>query len=104
ARGRAGFAMSRRLLFASRGRGRSRRGNGLGASELRNAERELFLFRRRLSLVALLVFAGFCGLFARFFYLQVVQHAHFETLAESNRIAIVPVVPNRGLITDRNGI
>jgi penicillin-binding protein 2 len=50
------------------------------------------------------VFAAFCGLFARFFYLQVVQHAHFETLAETNRIAIVPIVPNRGVITDRNGI
>jgi penicillin-binding protein 2 len=98
--------MARRLLFTSRRHGFARRGGGggLGASELRNPERELFHFRRRLSLVALLVFAAFCGLFARFFYLQVVQHAHFETLAESNRIAIVPVVPNRGVITDRNGV
>jgi penicillin-binding protein 2 len=47
---------------------------------------------------------AFGGLFARFFYLQVVQHAHFQTLAETNRIAIVPIVPNRGVITDRNGI
>src|SRR5205823_10551524 len=54
--------------------------------------------------VALLVFAAFCGLFARFFYLQIVQRAHFETLAETNRIAIVPIVPNRGVITDRNGV
>jgi penicillin-binding protein 2 len=50
------------------------------------------------------VFVAFCGLFGRFFYLQVVQHAHFETLAETNRIAIVPIVPNRGVITDRNGV
>jgi penicillin-binding protein 2 len=93
--------MAGRLLFTSRRGGFGRRG---GASELRNPERELFLFRRRLSLVALFVFVAFCGLFARFFYLQVVQHAHFETLAETNRIAIVPIVPNRGVITDRNGI
>ena len=93
-----------RLLFTSRRRRFASNGSGFGSSELRNPERELFLFRRRLSLVALAVFAAFCGLFARFFYLQVVQHAHFETLAESNRIAIVPVVPNRGVITDRNGI
>src|SRR5690606_13016400 len=26
------------------------------------------------------------------------------TRAESNRIAVVPIVPNRGLIVDRNGI
>ena len=29
---------------------------------------------------------------------------HFQTLAETNRIAIVPIVPNRGVITDRNGV
>ena len=52
----------------------------------------------------MLVFAAFCGLFARFFYLQVVQHEHYQTLAETNRIAIVPIVPNRGVITDRNGV
>jgi penicillin-binding protein 2 len=96
--------VARRLLFTSRRRGFGGRAAALGASELRNPERELFHFRRRLSLVGLLVFAAFCGLFARFFYLQVVQHAHFETLAETNRIAIVPIVPNRGVITDRNGV
>ena len=92
-----------RLLFTSR-RGFAARGSSFGASELRNPEREVFHFKRRLSLVAFLVFVAFCGLFGRFFYLQVVQHAHFETLAETNRIAIVPIVPNRGVITDRNGV
>ena len=90
----------RRLLFASRRSAPS----GFGSSELRNAERELFLFRRRLMIAAALVVIAFSGLFARFFYLQVLQHAHFQTLAETNRIAIVPIVPNRGVITDRNGI
>jgi penicillin-binding protein 2 len=97
--------MAGRLLFTRRPRRFSRPSAGsMSASELRNPERELFLFRRRLSLVALFVFVAFCGLGFRFFYLQVVQHSHFETLAESNRIAIVPVVPNRGVITDRNGV
>ena len=95
--------MSGRLLFTSR-RSALAGGGGFGTSELRNPERDRFHFRRRLSLVAALVFIAFCGLFARFFYLQVVQRAHFETLAETNRIAIVPIVPNRGVITDRNGI
>ncbi|HJU24163.1 MAG TPA: penicillin-binding protein 2 [Casimicrobiaceae bacterium] len=95
--------MGGRLLFTSRRRFERDRGS-YGAAELRNPERDLHHFRRRLSLVAALVFIAFCGLFARFFYLQIVQHAHFETLAESNRIAIVPVAPNRGVITDRNGI
>jgi hypothetical protein len=92
-----------RLLFTSK-RGFAARGASFGVSELRNPEREVFHFKRRLSLVAFIVFVAFCGLFGRFFYLQVVQHAHFETLAETNRIAIVPIVPNRGVITDRNGV
>jgi penicillin-binding protein 2 len=50
------------------------------------------------------VLVMFTALFARFVYLQVVKHEHYHTLAEANRISIVPIVPNRGLITDRNGI
>ncbi|OGT06686.1 MAG: penicillin-binding protein 2, partial [Gallionellales bacterium RBG_16_57_15] len=43
-------------------------------------------------------------LLARFAYLQMVRHDHYQTLAESNRISVVPIVPNRGLILDRNGV
>jgi penicillin-binding protein 2 len=95
--------MGRRLLFSSR---RRRYGSsGLDTSpELRNAERELYLFKRRLSLAGMLVLVAFAGLFARFVYLQVIEHRHYQTLAETNRIAIVPIVPNRGVITDRNGV
>ena len=47
--------------------------------------------------------AAFFLLFVRFFWLQVVQHEHYRTRAEENRISLVPVVPNRGLIVDRSG-
>jgi len=77
---------------------------GFATSELRNPERELFLFRRRLTIAGVLVVVAFGGLVARFFYLQVIEHHHYQTLAETNRIAIVPIAPNRGVITDRNGI
>src|SRR5438552_6711154 len=53
---------------------------------------------------AALIVIGFAGLLGRFVYLQIFQHRHYQTLAESNRIAIVPIVPNRGVITDRNGV
>ena len=36
--------------------------------------------------------------------LQVVRHDDLRAQAESNRTAVVPVVPNRGQILDRNGI
>ena len=92
-----------RLLFISRGRSHGD-GGTLGSPELKNPEREIFLFRRRLSIAGALVALAFAGLFARFFYLQVVEHRHYQTLAETNRIAIVPIVPNRGVIRDRNGV
>jgi penicillin-binding protein 2 len=91
-----------RLLFSSR-RHAYGAGNGFDTLELRNADRELFLFKRRLGVAGLLVLAAFGALFGRFVYLQVVHHAYYQTLAETNRIAIVPIVPNRGVITDRNG-
>ncbi len=90
-------------LFPSRRRrfGESR---AFGEPELRNRERDLFLFKRRLGFAAALVLLAFAGLTARFVKLQVIEHSHFQTLAETNRIAIVPVPPNRGVITDRNGV
>ena len=90
-----------RRLFAKR-RGGSP--ISIAAPELRNPERELAYFHRRLAVAAALILLAFGGLFGRFFYLEVVRHEHYQTLAESNRIAIVPIVPNRGVITDRNGI
>src|SRR5450432_3027883 len=95
--------MARRQLFSSRSNSFDG-GRGFGSSGMRNPERELFLFQRRLAVAGVLVLLAFIGLFGRFVYLQVFQHDHFSTLAESNRIAIVPIVPNRGVITDRHGI
>lgn len=74
------------------------------SAELRNYDQELFWYQRRLTLAAVLVVLCFLTLLGRFVYLQVVQHKHFATLAEANRIDIQPEAPNRGIITDRNGV
>ena len=92
-----------RRLFGKRHSGYDS-SRAFGAPEVRNSEREVFLFRRRLVMAGGFALLAFFGLFGRFFYLQVVQHEHYRTLAESNRIAVVPIVPNRGVITDRNGV
>jgi penicillin-binding protein 2 len=72
--------------------------------ELKNHQREIYYFRLRLVLslgfVAVMLFI----LLLRFFYLQVIRQDYFHTLADSNRIYVVPIVPNRGLILDRNGV
>lgn len=73
-------------------------------TELRDLEREMGRFRGRLLAAALFVLALFSLLAARLVYLQVVRHEALATQAEANRIAIVPIVPNRGLIVDRNGV
>ncbi len=73
-------------------------------TDFKNTERELYLFRLRLSAVALFVLLCFGLLVTRFVWLQVVRHDQYAAQAEDNRISVVPVVPNRGLILDRNGV
>ena len=72
--------------------------------ELRNSRLEIYHFRLRLAIASGFVLVMFALLFVRFFYLQVVRHEYYSTLAEANRISIVPIVPNRGIIVDRNGV
>ena len=72
--------------------------------ELKNHQREIYYFRLRLMLSLSFVLIMLFILLMRFIYLQLVRHEYFQTMAESNRIAVVPIVPNRGLILDRNGV
>ncbi len=71
---------------------------------LRDQQHELTVFRSRLLLAGLGILVAFGVLLGRFTWLQVVQREYYHTLAEANRISVVPVVPNRGLILDRNGL
>jgi penicillin-binding protein 2 len=73
-------------------------------AELRNRERELQQFQLRIGVAGVVMLVAFGILLSRFFFLQVVQHEHYRAKAEDNRISIVPIPPNRGLITDRNGV
>jgi len=75
-----------------------------GMTEFKNTERELHLFRMRLSAIGVLVFICFGLLLARFLWLQAYKYKAYAAQAEDNRISVVPVVPNRGLIVDRNGV
>ncbi|MDX8378845.1 MAG: penicillin-binding protein 2 [Gallionella sp.] len=72
--------------------------------ELRNYLQDIYNFRLRLfvSIAFVLLLLGI--LLGRFIYLQGMRHAHYQTLAENNRISILPIVPSRGLILDRNGV
>ncbi|MGH8691165.1 MAG: penicillin-binding protein 2 [Burkholderiales bacterium] len=76
----------------------------MGTAELRNYERELQQFQLRIGVAGIVMLVAFALLVSRFVFLQVVQHEHYRSKAEDNRISIVPITPNRGLITDRNGV
>jgi penicillin-binding protein 2 len=73
-------------------------------TELKNVEQELSRFNLRLLAAVAFVLIGFGLLAARLVHLQVYKHEELATQAENNRIAVVPIVPNRGLILDRNGV
>ncbi len=73
-------------------------------TEFKDNDREIHQFRLRLTALVALVFICFGLLVARFVWLQVLRHDQFALQAEGNRIALVPIVPNRGLIVDRNGV
>jgi penicillin-binding protein 2 len=72
--------------------------------ELKNYQNELHNFKLRLGVLGLLVLVAFCILAFRFYFLQINRYDYYQTLAESNRISVVPIAPNRGLITDRKGV
>lgn len=73
-------------------------------TELRNVEIDLSRFRRRVLVASLLVLFAFSLLLIRLAYLQILRHEELNEQAESNRTSIIPIVPNRGLILDRNGV
>lgn len=72
-------------------------------TELRNVEADLAQFRTRVVVAGLAVLFAFGLLATRMVYLQVLRHDEFDAQAESNRTAVLPVVPNRGQILDRHG-
>ena len=76
----------------------------MGFTEFRDNEREMHRFRTRIGVAGAIVLVAFGILFANFARLQFFQHEYYQTKAEDNRISIVPIQPNRGLILDRKGV
>jgi penicillin-binding protein 2 len=74
------------------------------APRLINPEQEFQRYRQRLQVAGICAGLALAGLFARFFWLQVVQFDHYHALAENNRIALVPAPPPRGVIYDRRNV
>ncbi len=73
-------------------------------TELRNVEADVSRFKLRVIVIGFVVLLAFLLIVSRLIVLQVVRHDDLAEQAESNRTAVVPIVPNRGLILDRNGV
>ena len=73
-------------------------------TEIHNTERDLSQFKLRVVVIGLVVLACFALLVSRLYVLQVERHEDLLAQAENNRTAVVPIVPNRGQIYDRNGV
>ncbi len=74
-------------------------------TELRDVEQELDRFRARLLAAGLFVLFGFGLLIARLFYAAGGQvRRAVAPRPRTTASPCVPIVPNRGLIVDRNGV
>jgi len=65
---------------------------------------ETNLFARRTFIGLLVVFVMIAMVLTNLYYLQISRFEDYQTRANGNRIKVLPVAPNRGLIYDRNGI
>lgn len=71
---------------------------------IRNHSAEANLFARRTFIAFAGVLLLLLTLFSNVYTLQVNSFEKYQTRSNSNRIKLLPVAPNRGLIYDRNGI
>jgi penicillin-binding protein 2 len=71
---------------------------------LRDVEADLHRFRARVLAATVLIAVAFALLVLRLGYLQWWRYDDLYEQAESNRTAVVPIVPNRGIIMDRHGV
>jgi len=60
-------------------------------------------FISRAVIAAGVVFIALCVIAVRLYQLQIVEHLHFKTLSQDNRLKLEPIPPVRGLIYDRKG-
>jgi len=65
---------------------------------------EVRMFKLRAIIAALTSIVLITLLVVRLFQLQIIEHDHFDTLSENNRVRLKSTDPNRGLIYDRYGM
>jgi|TARA_R100001440_G_scaffold22221_3_gene36276 penicillin-binding protein 2 len=73
-------------------------------THIRDHDTEAAVFGRRVLVAMVIVVAAFVALASNMYHLQVSEHNELQTRSNDNRIKLLPLAPNRGLIYDRNGV
>ena len=98
-----GFKSSRpkeRQLFTKKEKPRKVRARG--KIRIRNTELENRIFKNRVLFGVIFSIFLCLVLFGNLYYLQVISHNTYQTRSNENRIRVLPVIPQRGMIYDRN--
>lgn len=76
----------------------------LKSAIIKNYKEEVRLFTKRSIVLLCGLFFLFLILILRLVYLQVIEQHLYTTLSAQNQLSLMPLVPKRGLIYDRNGV
>lgn len=71
---------------------------------IRDHSAEANLFARRAFVGFIFIVALVAVLLVNLYKIQVDNHQDYQTRSNDNRIKVIPIAPNRGLIYDRNGV
>ncbi len=77
---------------------------GKQRNAIRDHSFEANLFARRAFIAFIFVLALIAVLLSNLYHLQITSHNTYQTRSNENRIKVIPIAPNRGLIYDRNGV
>lgn len=73
-------------------------------THIRDHDTEAAIFARRVFVAMAVIATAFVVLASNMYHLQVSEHKELQTRSNDNRIKLLPLAPNRGLIYDRNGV
>ena len=73
-------------------------------NQLKDTQREVFVFERRVFILIALVSISLFSIAVRYFNLQITEYELYRTASDRNRVHLQPIVANRELIYDRNGV
>ncbi|WP_397448507.1 penicillin-binding protein 2 [Pseudomonas sp. NA-150] len=71
---------------------------------LKDHEKETRMVNKRLLACGIVVAVLSCILVGRMYFLQVTEYTYHSTISENNRVHVLPIPPERGIIYDRNGV